>query len=79
VRGLNAESYHAGKSPEERALIQRKFMEGRLRIIVATVAFGMGINKQDVRSVIHFSLPKSLENYIQVCTSFSRILCLALI
>jgi RecQ family ATP-dependent DNA helicase len=65
IRTLNAESYHAGKLHEERSRIQRDFMEGRLRIIVATVAFGLGINKADIQSVIHFSMPKSLESYLQ--------------
>ncbi|KAJ3355654.1 hypothetical protein HDU83_003036 [Entophlyctis luteolus] len=65
VRNFDAESYHAGKPLVERALIQDKFMNNRLKIVVATVAFGLGINKKDVRSVIHFNMPKSLENYVQ--------------
>ncbi|KAI8608186.1 hypothetical protein BC830DRAFT_1156380 [Chytriomyces sp. MP71] len=65
TRNLDADSYHAGKPSLERALIQQKFMANRLRIIVATIAFGLGINKQDVRSVIHYNMPKSIENYMQ--------------
>lgn len=61
----NAESYHAGKDAKERQRIQRAFIAGSLPIICATIAFGMGINKRDVRAVIHYSLPKSLENYLQ--------------
>ena len=45
---------------------QNNFMSGRLRIVVATVAFGMGIDKADIRAVIHFNMPKTFESYIQV-------------
>lgn len=62
---LDAESYHAGKEPKERQKIQKSFMAAKTRIIVATIAFGMGIDRKDVRAVIHYSLPKSLENYVQ--------------
>lgn len=62
---FDAGSYHAGKTSDERERIQNKFMKGKLKILVATVAFGMGVNKADVRAVIHYSLPKSLENYVQ--------------
>ncbi|ORY45202.1 ATP-dependent DNA helicase [Rhizoclosmatium globosum] len=65
TRNFSAESYHAGKPPMERAILQEKFMQNRLQIMVATVAFGLGINKQDVRAVIHYNIPKSLENYSQ--------------
>ncbi|RUS27251.1 P-loop containing nucleoside triphosphate hydrolase protein [Jimgerdemannia flammicorona] len=65
VRNFNADSYHAGKGAQERRTVQVNFMRGHLRILVATIAFGLGLNKADVRSVIHFSMPKSLENYIQ--------------
>ena len=46
--------------------VQNNFMSGRLRIVVATVAFGMGIDKADIRAVIHFNMPKTFESYIQV-------------
>ena len=62
---LSAEGYHAGRSPADRKKIQIDFMRGRLRIIVATIAFGMGLDKSDVRSIIHYNLPKSVENYVQ--------------
>ncbi|KAJ1554702.1 hypothetical protein HK096_002291, partial [Nowakowskiella sp. JEL0078] len=65
IRQLNAESYHAGKEPKERQQIQDQFMSGKTKILVATVAFGLGLNKSNVRSVIHFNMPKSLENYVQ--------------
>jgi len=48
-------------------MTQNKFIKGNLRIIVATIAFGLGVNKPDVRGVIHFNMPKSIENYTQVC------------
>ena len=63
--GLSARAYHAGMADEVRASAQDDFMQGRCDIIVATIAFGMGIDKADIRSVIHFNLPKTLENYQQ--------------
>ncbi len=62
---LSVESYHAGLPAEERARIQSEFMAGRLNVICATNAFGMGIDRADVRQVIHYSLPGSLEAYYQ--------------
>lgn len=66
-RGITAvvEAYHAGLSAGKRRSIQKSFMEGELRIVVATVAFGMGINKRDIRAVIHYDMPKSFESYVQ--------------
>ncbi len=63
--GLAARAYHAGMSAEDRDATQEAFMRGACEIIVATIAFGMGIDKADIRSVIHFNLPKTLENYQQ--------------
>lgn len=60
-----AEPYHAGLATSRRNSIQKKFMAGNLRIVVATVAFGMGINKADIRAVIHYNMPKSFESYVQ--------------
>jgi len=62
---LSAEYYHAGLPAEERERIQNEFMAGRLNVICATNAFGMGIDRADVRQVIHYSLPGSLEAYYQ--------------
>ncbi len=64
-KGINAHHYHAGMKTEERELIQNQFMQGQVNCIVATIAFGMGIDKKDVRRVIHYDLPKSIENYSQ--------------
>ncbi|XP_075979004.1 recQ4 helicase [Anticarsia gemmatalis] len=60
-----AEAYHAGMSASQRKKIQKHFMDGTLRIIVATVAFGMGINKSDIRCIIHYNMPSSFESYVQ--------------
>ncbi len=64
-RGFPASAYHAGMAHELRESIQRRFMEGELNCIVATIAFGMGIDKADIRNVVHYDLPKSVENYSQ--------------
>jgi len=64
-QGLNAQPYHAGFVSEKRQKIQEDFMSGKVQIIVATIAFGMGIDKADIRFVIHYDLPKSIENYSQ--------------
>ncbi len=63
--GIPAQAYHAGLPHDKRESIQRQFMDGRLNCIVATIAFGMGIDKSDIRNVVHFDLPKSIENYSQ--------------
>ncbi|MPR04879.1 RecQ family ATP-dependent DNA helicase [Pseudomonas sp. MAFF 212408] len=60
-----AEAYHAGLPHDKREGIQQRFMGGRSNCIVATIAFGMGIDKSDIRNVVHFDLPKSIENYSQ--------------
>ncbi|MGA9234739.1 MAG: RecQ family ATP-dependent DNA helicase, partial [Desulfobacterales bacterium] len=65
TRNINAHPYHAGMETEKREEIQNKFMEGTMACIVATIAFGMGIDKKDIRRIIHYDLPKSIENYSQ--------------
>ncbi|MCM8744245.1 RecQ family ATP-dependent DNA helicase [Pseudomonas koreensis] len=63
--GIQAEAYHAGLPNDQREAIQKRFMAGQSNCIVATIAFGMGIDKSDIRNVVHFDLPKSIENYSQ--------------
>ena len=60
-----AGAYHAGMEPKARELVQSAFLDGRLEAIVATIAFGMGVDKADIRTVIHTALPSSLEGYYQ--------------
>jgi superfamily II DNA helicase RecQ len=63
--GLPAVGYHAGMPADERASAQHRFMEGDAEIVVATNAFGMGVDKADVRAVVHWAIPKSVEAYYQ--------------
>lgn len=65
AEGINCLCYHAGMSREQRELSQMRFLHEKDAVIVATIAFGMGIDKADVRFVAHTSLPKSIENYVQ--------------
>ncbi len=65
AEGVPARAYHAGLPDEERAGVQDWFMASPDAVVVATIAFGMGIDKADIRYVYHFNLPKSLENYSQ--------------
>ncbi|KFU86709.1 ATP-dependent DNA helicase Q4, partial [Chaetura pelagica] len=60
-----SDAYHAGLSASERRRVQNNFMSGQLRVVVATVAFGMGLDKPDVRGIIHYNMPKNFETYVQ--------------
>jgi ATP-dependent DNA helicase RecQ len=65
AQGFNAASYHAGLENEQRSFVQHAFARDDIHIVVATVAFGMGINKPNVRFVIHYDIPKNIESYYQ--------------
>jgi ATP-dependent DNA helicase RecQ len=65
AEGVQASHYHAGMRTEDRTRTQNEWTSGKMRVVVATVAFGLGINKADVRFIIHFNLPNSLEAYCQ--------------
>ncbi len=63
--GIPCEAYHAGMSDINRTLVQQQFIDGEIKCIIATIAFGMGINIPNVRLVVHFNCPKNMESYYQ--------------
>ncbi|MFH1661655.1 MAG: RecQ family ATP-dependent DNA helicase [Candidatus Falkowbacteria bacterium] len=64
-KDIQAVSYHAGMLPEERKWVQDNFIQGKARVIVATNAFGLGINKPDIRFIVHYDMPGTIEAYYQ--------------
>ncbi|KAJ8028900.1 Bloom syndrome protein-like [Holothuria leucospilota] len=65
AKGIRASAYHAGQSDKERVLVQRMWINDEYQVVCATIAFGMGIDKANVRFVFHFSVPKSMEGFYQ--------------
>ncbi|XP_066020993.1 ATP-dependent DNA helicase Q5 isoform X2 [Pocillopora verrucosa] len=64
-KGLSAKAYHAGLKPAKRDEVQQEWMDGKVSVIVATISFGMGVDKSSVRFVVHWTLPQSMEGYYQ--------------
>lgn len=64
-QGISCKSYHAGMPTDVRGKVQDEFLSGDVSVLVATIAFGMGIDKPDVRTVVHYHLPSSIESYVQ--------------
>ncbi|XP_016161076.1 PREDICTED: ATP-dependent DNA helicase Q4, partial [Ficedula albicollis] len=58
-------AYHAGLCPRERRKIQEDFMENRIRVLCATISFGMGLDKSQIRGIVHYNIPGNLESYVQ--------------
>lgn len=71
-KGIEALGYHAGMEEEDRTRIQEAFMEGRANLIIATNAFGMGIDRSDIRSILHYQIPGTIESYYQECGRAGR-------
>ena len=65
LKGIQAEFYHANMDPAEKSAVQQRFMANETSAICATAAFGMGIDKPDVRLVVHVGAPKTIESYQQ--------------
>lgn len=65
AQGVNCRPYHAGLEMKERKATLRGFLDDQIEVIIATVAFGMGIDKKDIRTIVHYGSPKNLESYYQ--------------
>jgi hypothetical protein len=65
AQGFGATAFHAGLKTEQKTMIQEQFMASKIRIVVATIAFGMGIDKADIRNVVHWDIPSTIEEYSQ--------------
>jgi superfamily II DNA/RNA helicase len=70
--GVSAAAYHAGMGLDQRHRVHSRFLSGSVRVVAATIAFGMGLDKPDVRLIVHYSLPRSIEEYVQQCGRAGR-------
>ena len=70
--GVSAAAYHAGMGLDQRHRVHARFLSGSVRVVAATIAFGMGLDKPDVRLIVHYSLPRSIEEYVQQCGRAGR-------
>ena len=64
AQGISAAAYHAGKTDEQRSFTQKQFIMNKVRVLCCTIAFSMGIDKSDIQSVIHYDMPRAIENYV---------------
>jgi ATP-dependent DNA helicase Q5 len=71
---LSCKAYHAGLKDGERSQVQEDFMDGKIAVIVATVSFGMGVDKASVRGVVHWCAPQNVAAYYQVRISYVSII-----
>ena len=73
LQGLKSDYYHAGMTPAQRLTVQTLWQLGRVKVVCATIAYGMGVDNPNVRYVVHFTVPKCIEGcvHLSICITFS--------